>query len=54
MEHLVGDVCERDHVVFAAILLAFVDGREERIMFAKNRNLSGLHYGRTQVAAAAF
>ena len=47
-------MCERHHVLFAAFLLAFVDGREERIVLAKDGNLSGLHDGGAQVMAAAF
>ncbi len=47
-------MCKRDHVVFAAILLPFIDGGEERVMLAKDGDLSGLHDGCAQVTAAAF
>ena len=40
-------------MVPAAILLAFIDGGEERVMLTKDGDLSGLHDGCAQVTAAA-
>ena len=52
MEHLVGDVGERNEVVLTAIDLPLIDLGEERVMALENGDFGGLHNGGAQIAAA--